>query len=337
MISWPPCDPAQAPNLGYASNHSDGTIAVVDLSRDRIIGLISGFNQPWNVNVTPDGRKLYVDDVQPITAETAKIKVVDTCTQKVIKEFPADGMAIAAMPKHGREVVTAVYEHKEIVVIDTATDVITERYKVATTPLNVATDEAGTTLWVAGIPNVVFSIDRRTGRSTESTPIQVGGAFPQQVAISPDESLVTASDLSGVTFIHAHTGKVKGRVELPGGSTQAAYGAFSHDGRYLWTAYFSGQVSVIDTQTLEIVKVMELGGEAIGLTFSRDGSKVYVPSTPPGSIIGPLGVTYNIDAFVTPWKVGGLFWIYDSASFKQIGGFEMGNFPQAMAIPGSPK
>jgi DNA-binding beta-propeller fold protein YncE len=171
------CNSATAVNLGYLANVGDGDISVVDLTTDRIVGSLKGFNQPWNVNSTPDGRTLYVDDMPAFTPSKTAIAVVDTCAGKITRRMPTGGLAIGSMPADGRELFTAKYFRNEVEVLDTADASVKASYRTEALPLATLSDEDGTEIWVGAIRDIVYRIDRRTGRSTESTPIRTN-AFP---------------------------------------------------------------------------------------------------------------------------------------------------------------
>lgn len=102
-------------------------------------------------------------------------------------------------------------------------------------------------------------------------------------------------------------------------------------------AYFGGQVVVVDMATEKVVKVHQTGGQAIGTTFSRDGSKAYVSTTPPGTVSKPVGLLYPLLNFAGVWKPGGVVRTYDTRTFEQLKILKVGNSPQAIAIPGVAK
>ncbi|WP_157108672.1 YncE family protein [Aldersonia kunmingensis] len=328
------CSPQALKNRGYFSNQGDGTVSILDLTTNRVVGTIGGFEHPWNVNVNADGTKLYVDDVPVFDLGYANISVVDTCTHAVRKRIPTSGLAIGSAPAHGREVFTAAYIPRELLVLDTARDEVTATYRTTSIPSGVIGDEHGKDLWVTAFPNLVYHIDRRTGVSTESTPIYTAGPAPQQMALSPDGSTLSVADSTGISLIDTATKSIRARVVLPGELSSPAYGGVSPDGRHLWMAYFSGQVAVIDIATGHVRRIHQTGGWGIGVTFSKDGSRVYVPTTPPGTVISPLGIGYAIPAFVKSWRPGGVVRIYDTTTFGEVGEITAGNLPMAVAIPG---
>jgi DNA-binding beta-propeller fold protein YncE len=237
------------------------------------------------------------------------------------------------MPAHGRELFTAKYFRYEVEVLNTADLTAKAAYKTKAIPLATVSNEDGTEIWVGGLPNIVYRIDRVTGRSTEDTPIRTS-ALPQQLSLTPDRATLAVADCCDIALIDTANQTVRRNVRLLNDFGSPAYGGFTPNGSHLWMAYFSGQVIVVDMSTEKIVAVHETGGQAVGATFSRDGSKVYVSTTPSGSIIKPLGLLYPLLNFAKVWKPGGIVRIYDTHSFKEIHQIKVGNSPQAIAIPG---
>ncbi|WP_157117633.1 YncE family protein [Nocardia vaccinii] len=306
----------------------------MDLPTDRVIGTIGGFSHPWNVNVTADGAKLYVDDVPIADPAYANVSVVDACTHAVVDRIPTSGLAIGSAPANGREVFTAAYFRRQILVLDTERDKVSETYPAASVPTGVIGDESEKGLWVTALPNLLYHIDRLTGTSTEGTPVLTGGPAPQQMALTPDGATLAVADSTGISLVDTASRTIRARVVLPGAPSSPAYGAISPDGKHLWMAYFSGQVAVIDIADGQVLRIHDTGGWGIGTTFSRDGSRVYAATTPPGTVIAPLGLGYAIPAFLKAWRPGGIVRVYDAATFDQVATIPAGNLPMAVAIPG---
>ncbi|MBH0779374.1 YncE family protein [Nocardia bovistercoris] len=331
------CGPQELRTRGYFSNQGDGTISVVDLTTDRVVDTIDGFSHPWNVNVTADGSALYVDDVPVFDPAHASIAVVDACSHAVTARIPTSGLAIGAAPAHGREVFTAAYFRREILVLDTDRDEVSRTFHTTSVPTGVIGDEDGKSLWITALPNLVYRVDRETGASTESSPLHTDGPAPQQMSLSPDGATLAVADSTGISLVDTASHMVRTRVVLPGELSSPAYGGISQDGKHLWMAYFSGQVAVVDIADGTILRIHQTAGWGIGVTFSQDGSKVYVPTTPPGTVVAPLGLGYAIPAFLKSWKPGGIVRVYDARTFDEIATIPAGNLPMAVAIPGVAK
>jgi YVTN family beta-propeller protein len=123
----------------------------------------------------------------------------------------------------------------------------------------------------------------------EGTPIEVG-AYPQDVAVSPDGSTVYATLTGGdsgpggsdqVAVISTATDTVTGDITVGTGPRQVA---FSPDGTRAYVTTERG-VTVIDTAAGSVVATINIPGGAQGLAVSPDGSRVYATSPQTGRLV----------------------------------------------------
>jgi YVTN family beta-propeller protein len=64
------------------SSGGDGTVEVIDTSTNAIVATIPVGKRPWNMAITPDGRKLYV-----ACGRSNAVAVIDTATNAKIAEI----------------------------------------------------------------------------------------------------------------------------------------------------------------------------------------------------------------------------------------------------------
>jgi YVTN family beta-propeller protein len=67
----------------YISNGKDATVSVIDTDTNEFIATIPVGKRPWNMAITPDGKKLYV-----ATGRSNGVSVIDTETNKKLKDIP---------------------------------------------------------------------------------------------------------------------------------------------------------------------------------------------------------------------------------------------------------
>ena len=76
------------------SSGGEGTVQVIDTSSNAIIARIPVGKRPWNMAITPDGRKLYV-----ACGRSNAVAVIDTESNTKIADVPVGelpwGVAIA--------------------------------------------------------------------------------------------------------------------------------------------------------------------------------------------------------------------------------------------------
>ncbi len=65
----------------YISNGTDGTVSVIDTASDTVIATVPVGRRPWNMAVTPDGKKLYVAN-----GRSNSVSVIDTETNQKITD-----------------------------------------------------------------------------------------------------------------------------------------------------------------------------------------------------------------------------------------------------------
>jgi YVTN family beta-propeller protein len=64
----------------YVSNGGDGTVSVIETKSNTVAATIKVGKRPWNMALTPDGKKLYVAN-----GRSDNISVIDTVTQQVVQ------------------------------------------------------------------------------------------------------------------------------------------------------------------------------------------------------------------------------------------------------------
>ncbi len=199
----------------------------------------------------------------------------------------------------------------EVLQVDVSTDTITGAYS-ADTAEGVAVTPGNSQAYIAETGQYdVIPVNVVTGM--EGTPIEVG-AYPQDVAVSPDGSTVYATLTGGdtgpggsdqVAVISTATDTVTGDITVGAGPRQVA---FSPDGTRAYVTTENG-VDVIDTATASVIAAISVPTGAQGLAVSPDGSTVYVTSPAAGQLL-----------------------VISTASDRVIAGIPAGAEPYAVAV-----
>jgi YVTN family beta-propeller protein len=66
----------------YVSNGREGTVSVIDTKENRIIETVPVGQRPWNMAITPDGKKLYVAN-----GRSNNVSVIDTNTNRKLRDI----------------------------------------------------------------------------------------------------------------------------------------------------------------------------------------------------------------------------------------------------------
>lgn len=304
---------AAGPRYAYVSNAAEGSVSVLDLREDKVVGTVkTGEMGAHGIAASPDGRYGFA------ALESAnEVVVIDGERQTVIAriQVPFSG----AMAIHGldvspdgeylwvgarqggdrrSEVVSA-----ELAVINTATRAVE---KVLQTGLGVPSHYAmtpdGKELWVASTTvDLIWIVDTASRQVTGAIPLVppprtdeqravlagTGIIALNEVAISPDGRRAYAvGPVADVVFaIDVPTRRVIGTLK----SNRNAHGiAVSRDSSEVWTSDWGGTLTVIDAATLRIKETVRLGGKPNHIGFSADGAKLYVTRTGDDPEIGEV-------------------------------------------------
>jgi YVTN family beta-propeller protein len=162
-----------------------------------------------------------------------------------------------------------------VTVIDPATFEIVDSYEVEQLPFHITPSWDMTQLLVNNEESGTFTvIDPRTGRPTgDSVPV----TYPYNFYYTPDgeKAIVVAERLGRIGFRDSETWELLGSVEIPWPGVDHL--DFSENGDYfLASSEWSGVVSKVDTNTMELVDYVEIGSLPIDIKLSPDGSVFYV-------------------------------------------------------------
>jgi YVTN family beta-propeller protein len=171
-------------------------------------------------------------------------------------------------------------------VIDPKTFQIVDHFAVEQLPYHVTPTWDMSALYVNNEASNSFTvIDPRTGRPSDTVAV----TFPYNFYYTPDGSkaIVVAERLQRIGFRDPKTWELIGSVYVPWPGVDHL--DFSADGSYfLASSEWSGVVSKIDTNKMELVDYVEVGALPIDVRLAPDGSVFYVADQ------GTMGV-YAID------------------------------------------
>ena len=179
--------------------------------------------------------------------------------------------SLAGLPE--RVYVPNVVENS-ITVIDPATFEIVDSYQVEQLPYHVTPSWDMTQLLVNNEESSTFTvIDPETGRPSDT----VFAPFPYNFYYTPDgeTAIVVVERLQTLEFRDTETWELKGSVYIPWPGVDHL--DFSKDGDYfLASSEWSGAVSKVDVEKMELVDYVEVGALPIDIKLSPDGEVFYV-------------------------------------------------------------
>lgn len=263
------------PLLMVANKHSD-TLCYIDPDTLEILDTISTGPNPHEMTITPDQRIMYLSNY---AAPGDTISVIDLVAHKHIKQISTGEYTRihgAAMAPDGRHAYFTAGQTGFVVEVDTSTHEVTRgipthgkiSHMVLVSPDNKR-------LYTANISTENVSvIDRASGELITQVPCAEGA---EGMAFTPDGKQLWVGNQSGgsITIIDVATHTPIRTFECPGMPVRLK---FIHGGKRVlvpgWTE--AGQLIVIDTESLEEVKRIPVGGYAIGVEATPDEKRAFV-------------------------------------------------------------
>ena len=261
---------SEATGKVYVADEGANNISIIDAASFRKIGSIQVGQGPHNVQVSADGKSVWVTN----NGELAK----------AAKTMPAEKMPMtehAAMASAG-----AVW------FIDATTNAVVAKVTVGKHPAHVVVANDGRTAYISnGGDNTVSVVDTAAQRVIGVVPV---GASPHGLRISPDGRQVWVANLKGGTVSVIDTESRKQVAQIAAGKGPAQVG-FTPDGRFGFVS-LSGEnkVAVIDPVSCNVIRKIAVGTVPIQLHATPDNRLLLVANqgTPkkPGTTVSVIDV-----------------------------------------------
>lgn len=286
----------------YVADEESNTVSIIDTSTLKTIGRVAVGEEPHNVQVTPDGRLVWVTNngepsrknEEAAEAKMAKsgkmdstapgaVWAIDTATAKVVAKVPV-GMhpAHVVVSGDGRTAYVTNAVDDTVSVVDTTAHQVVATIPVGTFPHGLRISPDGLQVWVANLKGETVSVID-TGSRKEIAKIAVGKG-PAQVGFTPDGRfmLVSLSGENQVAVIDPASRKVIGKVAV--GTVPIQLYA-TPDSKFVLVANQGSPekpdntVSFIDVAGLKVAATIKTGAGAHGVVIAPDGRRAYVTNT----------------------------------------------------------
>jgi len=278
---------------GYLLEAGNGKdkIHVIDLETRSYITQIplEGWSNPIDLQVTPDGKKLYLvsSGNGGLIRMGGRVEVIDVASNRIVKTVSPKqsddtyNLRRIAITPDGSKVYVVESSNDQnkqcwIYVIDTASDEVTATIGLKGGASSIAMTPDGAELYAVNKESRSVSVvDVRTDRLIAKIGV---GVSPGHVAVSPDGALAYVSnELShNVSVIDTVGHRVIATIPVLARPIKASV---HPDGTRVYVASHEGGlggVSVISTQTHEVVAQCIVGSKIVDLALTPDGTKVYV-------------------------------------------------------------
>ena len=248
---------------------ADG-IAVVDTRSHKVLGVLAAGSDPEQFDFTADGTRLFVAN-----EDEAKASIVDVQSGKVLAQIPVgrepEGVGI---DPSGKWALVTNEADNSVSIIDAERQAVVRSIVVGKRPRSVAFTSDGKYAYVTG----EFDASLYRIRIPEGDPVERVAQFdakarPMTVLLDePRKRLYVSTGRGGtVAILEPSGGGETARLvkEIPVGTRPWGM-ALSSDGRRLYTANGpSNDVTVIDTQSLQVLKKIPVGKSPWGIDIAR--------------------------------------------------------------------
>ena len=257
----------------YVANESDNTVDVVDVGMLKVIKQIPLSGRPNNIDITPDGRKVYV----AIAQSPGALQVIDTRSQEISATISVHGgVHNTYVTPDGKYAVAGMIGARNITVVDTATDmpVWTTYFDLGIRPMTFDTNADGSTRHIyAQLSNYngfgvvdfetrkeIRRIEYPSVRADQQTPGH-GGNTAHGIGVTPDNQyLVANSSLNSSVYVYSLP-----ELELVGGvrvGHSPNWVTITPDSRYAYISVSgNNSVAVLDIENVKIVTEIMTGGQ----------------------------------------------------------------------------
>jgi YVTN family beta-propeller protein len=256
---------------------------------------LTGCASPYAIKA-PESREMAIAEDKPAaTAEDEKpaVLVAEEKTEadrpektaevhEASRKVPAENVYAATMTSEVRDDLKGIPERVyvpniidgTVSVVDPKTFEIVDSFAVGELPYHVTPSHDMTELYVNNEASGTFTvIDPKTGRPKET----IEAPFPYNFYYTPDgeTAVVVAERIQTLEFRDPETWEMLGSVYIPWPGVD--HMDFSADGKYLLaSSEWSGIVSKVDVEKMELLDHAEVGGLPIDIKLSPDGSVFYV-------------------------------------------------------------
>lgn len=241
---------------------ADG-IAVVDVAQRKVIDVLESGSDPEQFVLSSDGKRLFVAN-----EDSATTSVVDIATRKVIARIPVgrEPEGVVASPD-GNWVLVTNESDNSVSIIDTRTLKVVRSVRVGLRPRDAAFSADGTTAYVSGeFDASLYRMKVPAGEPVERMLQLRKEARPMGVVRDAARNrLYMSTGRGGSLAVIGLDGKLI--AEVPVGTRPWGI-ALSRDGKRVYTANGpANTVSVVDTETLKVVKQIRVGASPWGVVL----------------------------------------------------------------------
>jgi YVTN family beta-propeller protein len=256
-------------NKPPADKAADG-IGQFDIANRKLARVIRGVSDPEKLDVTPDGKHVYV-----ASEDTGTAVVFDTTSGIAVASanVGAEPEGVRVSPD-GKFAYMTSESAQQVSIIDTKTNQVVKQVKVGLRPRAIAFTPDGKKAYVPGeFDGSITVIDAQKLTVLKTIQFDDKNARPMDAVVAPDGNSLYLSTGRGRTVVHVDT-----RIDRILRTVQVGarpWGlAISPDGRRIYAANGpSNDVSVIDADSFKVIDTIAVGTGPWGVAVARPAAK----------------------------------------------------------------
>lgn len=253
---------ARASGLAFVINSNDANVSLLDVTTQREISRIPLLREPHHMALTPDHKSLVIGD----TTGNA-LFFLDPRTGAVQRHVAISDPYQLQYSPDGRYLTIAGLARNQIDIYDAATLALLHRIPASSLPshMNYAPDGSIVFVSLQGTDRLI-AIETATGRVLWNTKV---GRTPAGVLWNRGRLLVGIMGEAHFAVVDPTDGHVERTVPTGRG----AHTMFvTHDGKLIYaTNRVDGTLTVIDPETLAVIRTLKVPGGPDDLDFAPDG------------------------------------------------------------------
>jgi YVTN family beta-propeller protein len=282
----------------YVANQDSGTVSVINVTTDQMVGIIPVGDYPDAVAVDDATGQIFVADYM-----SGNITVINGTDDTVVASIPVGYWLTSEAfdPANGEIFVASAYD-SNLTAINGSTDLVLNSTLVGESPQGIAYDSTNGELYITDNgANAVSVVNGSSNRviQTFSTNFYDSNPGPWAIAFDSANNYLYVADeyVNAVQFIDASTNSPTGLAYDAIGSSGDAIAVDPSSG-YVFVGGGSDQVGIISTATGTLVKSEWIGGGASGMVFDSLDGLVYASDSNYDDIALFNGTTGNASGSV---------------------------------------
>lgn len=271
---------AQATPFAYISR-GDGAVAVIDVAKHEIVGVIGMGGRPEGVGVNPEGRRAYIAN-----ALSDQLHIVDTLAHATIANLAvASGPSAVVLNPAGTRayVLHPGSSSSQLTIINTETHGIAGTIVFANRAERLEMSADGTRLFVSHpLANFVSVVNTGTlgvVATVGANPAPYGMAYDRNL----DRLYVVSAGNNTVTVIDAANHTAVSSLALPGCANPRNIAVNPPGTRLFVTCQDSNAVAVVRLDNFA-VSLVGVGAQPTAIDITPDGQLVYVVNSASGNV-----------------------------------------------------